>query len=77
MAIHWLAVKQEDKFPTIATQPELRKLTAADALSFGKYQGVRHMMYSRQNIRLLSNALDARDTVLQRAAMDEFNVVWD
>ena len=47
-AIHGLAVKQEDKFPTIATQTELRKLTATDALSFSKYQGVWHMMYSKQ-----------------------------
>jgi len=40
MATHGLAVKEEDKFPTIATKPELQELTAMDALSFGKYQGV-------------------------------------
>jgi hypothetical protein len=31
----------------------------------------------RRYITLLSNAQDARDTVLQRVALDEFNVVWD
>jgi len=40
MAIHGLAVKQEDKFPTIATQPELRTLMATDILFFGKHHGV-------------------------------------
>lgn len=48
MAIHRLMVKQEDKFPTTATQPVLQTLTATDALSFRKYQGMWHMMYSRQ-----------------------------
>lgn len=48
MAIHGLTVKQEDKFPTTATQPVLQTLTATDALSFRKYQGMWHMMYSRQ-----------------------------
>jgi hypothetical protein len=40
MAIHGLAVKQEDQFPTFATQPELQTVAANDALSFGKYQGL-------------------------------------
>jgi hypothetical protein len=40
MAIHELAVKEEDKFPTIATQPEMRTMMATDILFFGKYQGV-------------------------------------
>ena len=74
MAIHELVVK-EDKFPTIATQPQLRKLTK-DALSFGKYQGVWHMMYSRQNIRLLSNAQDARDTVLNAPRWTNLTLYW-
>jgi hypothetical protein len=40
MAIHGLAVKQKDQFPTIATLPQLQTLAAKDALSFGKYQGL-------------------------------------
>jgi len=51
MAIHKLTVKQEDKFPTITTQPELWTLTAKDALSFGKYQGLWHMMQRGETLR--------------------------
>lgn len=40
---------------------------------------VKHDVFTakRRYITLLSNVQDARDTVLQRARLDKFNVVWD